>query len=201
MTPAQKRLAALMAATDIAEPETTRPMEHIPEVIEETVEEVEVPKPTKQSMKVEEIPGDFTIEDSLPEPKDYNLAPEVIEEPQDLQTATMPVVEEEHIPEVVDSIVVPPLNIDKHLTTPTEPEEIDDKDLADMKATIKRFKKKAVDECLSYLEEQVDTKEFKDIVSIIDTIEKSIEPKKTDAPTIQLNVMVQNLMAGIPDDC
>ena len=45
----------------------------------------------------------------------------------------------------------------------------------------------------------LETKEVKDLVSIVDTIEKSLKPKEDKAP-LQVNVLVQNLMEA-KDDC
>ena len=45
----------------------------------------------------------------------------------------------------------------------------------------------------------IDTKEMKDLVSIVDTIEKSIVDKKDTGATV--NILVQNIQSRFKDDC
>ena len=69
-------------------------------------------------------------------------------------------------------------------------------------ADIALFKKKAVKYALDSITdpEYLEVREFKDLVSIVDTVEKS---EKADGPAAAttVNVMINNMMAGLKDDC
>jgi len=67
---------------------------------------------------------------------------------------------------------------------------------------IERFKQLAVQRAVEFIEQDArfaEVKEFKDIVAIVDTIEKSYKNKTTNEPTI--NILIQNLVKKFNDDC
>lgn len=63
------------------------------------------------------------------------------------------------------------------------------------------FKKRAVKYALESITDPqyLEVKEFKDLVSIVDTVEKSMKDTNTSETTV--NVMINNMMAGLKDDC
>lgn len=68
---------------------------------------------------------------------------------------------------------------------------------------IANFKEKAMAHCLTFMEKDVrfaEVKEFKDIVSIVDSIDKSLRAD-ADTSTTTVNVLVQNITEGFKDDC
>ena len=67
--------------------------------------------------------------------------------------------------------------------------------------SIQLFKKRAVEYALDSITEPqyLEIREFKDLVSIIDTVEKSI--KGTEGGNNTVNIMVQNIMNKYADDC
>jgi len=72
----------------------------------------------------------------------------------------------------------------------------------DIKAQIAEFKKNTVQHCLTFSKTDIrfaEIKEIKDMVSVIDSIEKSYEKNQNQGPTI--NVLVQNIMGSMQDDC
>lgn len=83
-------------------------------------------------------------------------------------------------------------------TTPVDSEIV-----PDTKEKIAQFKELALDHCLTFMKKDAryaEVKEFKDIVAVVDSIEKSYDKSKgTDAPTI--NILVQNLVERFRDDC
>ena len=69
-------------------------------------------------------------------------------------------------------------------------------------ADIALFKEKAVDYALSKISDTqyLEVKEFRDLVSVVDTVEKSLKDKdETNETTV--NVMINNIMKGLKDDC
>lgn len=68
------------------------------------------------------------------------------------------------------------------------------------KSNIESFKVLVVEKALEYIECGLrDPKELKDLVTIVDTIEKSYGKPETTTPTI--NILVQNLVEKYKDDC
>ena len=69
---------------------------------------------------------------------------------------------------------------------------------------IDQFKEKAVDRALNFIQVEAqfaEVKEFKDIVAIVDSIEKSyMKPGPNDGQP-QINILIQNLMQNFKDDC
>lgn len=67
---------------------------------------------------------------------------------------------------------------------------------------IKEFKEKAVDAALSFINKDVrfaEVKEFKDMVAIVDSIDKSLQKGTDSGPTV--NILIQNLTERYQDDC
>lgn len=67
-----------------------------------------------------------------------------------------------------------------------------------------QFKSGVMQHCINWLSTDLhfsELKELKEIVNVVDTIDKSVRPKETEKPTVQVQVLVQNLMSGIADDC
>ena len=65
---------------------------------------------------------------------------------------------------------------------------------------IKEFKTLALDRCLHFIKSDVrfaEVKEFKDIVAIVDTLDK----KSGIDTTTTINVLVQNIQEKFVDDC
>ena len=66
------------------------------------------------------------------------------------------------------------------------------------------FKEKAMEHCLTFMEKDVrfaEVKEFKDIVSIVDSIDKSLQKGNPDDKGTTINVLVQNITEKFQDDC
>lgn len=80
---------------------------------------------------------------------------------------------------------------------------VDSEIVPDTKEKIAQFKELALDHCLTFMQKDAkyaEVKEFKDIVAVVDSIEKSYDKSKgTDTPTI--NILVQNLVERFRDDC
>jgi len=76
-------------------------------------------------------------------------------------------------------------------------------DLSKLRYDIDEFKGLALDHCIKFMKTDAayaETKELKQIVDIVTSIESStFKDEKEQGPTI--NVLVQNLMQGITDDC
>jgi hypothetical protein len=69
---------------------------------------------------------------------------------------------------------------------------------------IARFKELAVQHCITFMERDAkfsEVKEFKDIVAIVDTLEKSYQKVDPDAGKPTINIMINNLMERFKDDC
>ena len=68
---------------------------------------------------------------------------------------------------------------------------------------ITKFKELAIDRALKFINEEAqfaDVKEFKDIVAIVDSIEKSYQKVDPEAGKPTVNVFIQNLMQQFKDD-
>lgn len=78
--------------------------------------------------------------------------------------------------------------------------EVDDENI---KSQIKLSKKLAIDRCVDFLVNDAkfaEVKEFKDIVAIVNDIDKSFQAVKAPQGTT-INVLINNLMANFKDDC
>ena len=72
----------------------------------------------------------------------------------------------------------------------------------DIKDKVIEFKELAMEEALRFIRKDVkfaEIKEFKDMVAIVDSIDKSLQKPTSSAPTI--NILVQNLAERYRDDC
>jgi len=93
------------------------------------------------------------------------------------------------ISEVIDKPIVKPRDI-----VPKTTEEL----LAD----VEDFKHLAVAHAVKFMREDArfaEVKEFKDMVAIVDSIEKSYKDTKEQGPTV--NILIQNLAEKFKDDC
>jgi hypothetical protein len=98
------------------------------------------------------------------------------------------VIQQEVLPTIVPS--PPPVPV----TTATE----------DQLAKIANFKELALDHCITFMSQDAkfaEVKEFKDIVAIVDSLEKSYQKVDPDAGKPTINILVQNLMERFSDDC
>jgi hypothetical protein len=69
---------------------------------------------------------------------------------------------------------------------------------------IEKFKELALDHCIRFMEKDAqfsEVKEFKDIVAIVDTLEKSYQKADPDSGKPTINIMINNLMERFKDDC
>ena len=67
---------------------------------------------------------------------------------------------------------------------------------------IMEFKRLALAQAMHFIKEEAkfaEVKEFKDIVSIVDSIDKSLKDTIDTGPTV--NIMVQNIVEKFKDDC
>lgn len=69
---------------------------------------------------------------------------------------------------------------------------------------IENFKELALDHCLNFMHRDAklsEVKEFKDIVAIVDSLEKSYQKADPDAGKPTINIMINNLLERFSDDC
>lgn len=69
---------------------------------------------------------------------------------------------------------------------------------------IENFKELALDHCLNFMAKDAklsEVKEFKDIVAIVDSLEKSYQKADPDAGKPTINIMINNLLERFSDDC
>jgi hypothetical protein len=95
--------------------------------------------------------------------------------------------------------IITPQKTDIITDSPIESEESTD---ISLKGKIARAKELAVDKALEILETPsrfLEIKEFKDVVSVIDTLEKSTKDQKPEGNTTV--VLIQNIMNSAMDDC
>lgn len=67
---------------------------------------------------------------------------------------------------------------------------------------IEEFKSLAVKKALRFIKDEADyatVKEFKDIVSVVDSIDKSYGPEESTEP--QINILINNITSRFVDDC
>lgn len=71
-------------------------------------------------------------------------------------------------------------------------------------AKIANFKELALDHCIKFMSQDAkfaEVKEFKDIVAIVDSLEKSYQKVDPDAGKPTINILIQNLVERFTDDC
>ena len=71
-----------------------------------------------------------------------------------------------------------------------------------LQENIDSFKRQALEHCLRFMSNDArfaEVKEFKDIVAVVDSIEKSIKGTSDTGPTV--NIVIQNLAEKFSDDC
>ena len=88
------------------------------------------------------------------------------------------------------------------IATPALATDIIVKDKADLLNDIDEFKQMAVKHAIEFMHNDIgfaEVKEFKDMVAIVDSIEKSYVVKDDTGPTI--NILIQNLAEKFKDDC
>lgn len=104
---------------------------------------------------------------------------------------------------VIDKVLA---SIDTQTITPA----IDKTILPETQATeaqlkkIESFKELALDHCLNFMVKDSkfsEVKEFKDIVAIVDSLEKSYQKADPDAGKPTINIMINNLLERFSDDC
>ena len=98
---------------------------------------------------------------------------------------------------IVPTIITTPQDI---ITTPQEDAKDGEEKLKDL---IHEFKVDAMEEAKNFMKNNLkfaEVKEFKDMVNIVDSIEKSLEKNKgNQGPTV--NILVQTLAENYSDDC
>ena len=88
------------------------------------------------------------------------------------------------------------------IVTPERQQLANTKEPEDIKSKIANFKELAIEHALSFMKNDAkyaEVKEFKDMVSIVDAIEKSYNDKVDTSTTI--NIAIQNLVEKFNDDC
>ena len=116
------------------------------------------------------------------------LISDIISEP--VQPLVTLVTVEEHTITPESPLAKPPLIV----TEPTET-QLD---------KIAQFKELALDHCINFMNKDAkfsEVKEFKDIVAIVDTLEKSYQKVDPEAGKPTINILVNNLMERFNDDC
>jgi len=76
--------------------------------------------------------------------------------------------------------------------------------MVDHIASIDEFKTLALAHCLKFMRKDAqfsEVKEFKDIVAIVDSLEKSYQKADPDAGKPTINILINNLMERFQDDC
>lgn len=99
-------------------------------------------------------------------------------------------------------IILPPVD-----EAPPElpPDTSSSAEIIEMLENIHEFKKLTIQKALSFMKddsEWAEVKEIKDMVAIVDSVEKSIRPQAPDKPAgVTIQVLVQNLMSEFKRDC
>lgn len=138
-------------------------------------------------MTIEDLEHKYDITLSKEQTQDWN-------KPQTASKTTKPVVLDV-LPQTSDA----PQPIKPNLVS----QKTNDPMPTELKTSIEEFKSLAVTHCLSQVKQAqfLEVKEFKDLVAVVDSVEKSYVSKdKGDAP-IQVNFVVQNLLGRYADDC
>lgn len=103
------------------------------------------------------------------------------------------------IDKILEAVVVttPVAKATKSAISTTQPED-------SQLVKIENFKVLALDHCINFMNKDAkfaDVKEFKDIVAIVDTLEKSYQKADPDSGKPTINIMINNLMERFKDDC
>lgn len=89
------------------------------------------------------------------------------------------------------------------ITSPIDTQDLKiPKDTVELLESIEDFKRKAVAHAIKFMRDDAEfaeVKEFKDMVAIVDSIEKSYKDTKDTGPTV--NILIQNLTEKFQDDC
>lgn len=140
--------------------------------------------------------------EDLPKPV-LDLEPEVVKPVEDLEVyEVVPIPDEEDIPEPTEATTVPAEllpDAPPEGTTITERE-----DTNNIQEQIRTFKDKTIEHALKFITLDANTseiKELKDMVAVVDTIEKSLEKNKGPESGVTVQVLVQNVISGYQDDC
>lgn len=109
-----------------------------------------------------------------------------------------------HAPDIPGAPDLPATITPSEIVTddPDEQEETQD-EYQEHKVKIKEFKVLALDHALNFMRndsEYAEVKEFKDMVSVVDSIDKSLQRPTEDKGTT-VNVLIQNIMREFKDDC
>jgi len=104
---------------------------------------------------------------------------------------------------IIDSIAITPSTI---VTTPATSQSLTTETIATevQLEKIANFKELALDHCIKFMTKDAqwsEVKEFKDIVAIVDSLEKSYQKIDPDAGKPTINIMINNLMERFQDDC
>lgn len=73
----------------------------------------------------------------------------------------------------------------------------------DVMGKIEQIENKVVDIALNYVKDTkfIDTKELKDLLNVVNDIKKSRQPKSEGKDTQPIQVLIQNYIKGVSDDC
>lgn len=116
------------------------------------------------------------------------------------------VTEVEYLTEPVIEVLPQPSSLPQP-TIPKVPAITDDKpkvDISALRETITECKEKAINVCRDFLTNDAkfaEIKELKDVVSIINDIDKSISPVKGDGSGNHYTVLIANIVNNFRDDC
>jgi len=120
---------------------------------------------------------------------------------------------QEKVSDAITDIITEPIQekvpviTDNNLTVQTTPDtptiDIPPVIVVDIKEQITTFKEKAMKEAIRFMDNDMkfaEVKEFKDMVAIVDSIDKSLQ-KDNSGQGQTINIMVQNLTERYKDDC
>lgn len=101
--------------------------------------------------------------------------------------------------------ILQPVVITKPAPPEPDQENSSSVEIEEMMSDIHKFKQLTVTKALNFMSndaEWAEVKEIKDMVAIVDSIEKSIRPQLSDKPVgVTVQVLVQNLMSEFKRDC
>jgi hypothetical protein len=168
---------------------------------------------TTLGVDINEVPDD--IKENTTEPTSApEEATEQTEEPQEFNDAEEykeHIVEEGSV-EILEPEIITPTKPDltkvaqqtaAAVFTPSKPPELPPEEQSAVDKLLKNInsaKETAVLRAADILNDpQIETKELKDLVAVLDTLEKSLKGTAEAVPTV--NIMVQNIMSEFQDDC
>jgi hypothetical protein len=111
---------------------------------------------------------------------------------------------------VLGQSIIVPATIETIPSLPEEPAQPEEPNtevcpnLDNQLSKIANFKELALDHCLTFMAKDAkwsEVKEFKDIVAIVDSLEKSYQKVDPDAGKPTINILIQNLVERFQDDC